>query len=309
MAAIFLPKRLVEIELCNFAAERAEALVNFCERQYQERLDAAAAKIQASGVRVVAVTGPSSSGKTTSSHRLAETLRAKGTPALVISLDNFFIGAANYPTLPDGTKDYESPLTLNMPEIHACIHTLCETGEVELPQYDFINECRAKESVHVRLDGGVCIIEGIHAFNPTLTDLFADEGIFRLYAGLREEYCLDGVRSIQTRHVRLCRRVIRDARTRGHSAEKTIELWPKVLESEFQYIKCYKQSADFVLDTSHTYENHLIAGQLEPLLKELLPKTEAHRCMLDACKRFAPVHALSLAELPPHSMLQEFYGV
>ena len=171
MITIWVPKRLVEIDLYNVAARSPQALADLSERSYAQRVDYAAQKIQLSGAKIVMLTGPSASGKTTSAHCIAKALEKRGTPAHVISLDNFFKGAEFSPRLPDGTLDYENPDTLDLPLIKQCLKELSETGKTVLPIYDFAAEKRSAEVEPVDLQGGVCIVEGIHALNPDLTGL------------------------------------------------------------------------------------------------------------------------------------------
>ena len=171
MITIWVPKRLVEIDLYNVAARSPQALADLSEQSYAQRVDYAAQKVQLSGAKIVMLTGPSASGKTTSAHCIAKALQKRGTPAQVVSLDNFFKGAEFYPRLPDGTLDYENPDTLDLPLIKQCLRELSETGKTVLPIYDFSAEKRSAEVEPIDLQGGVCIVEGIHALNPELTGL------------------------------------------------------------------------------------------------------------------------------------------
>ncbi len=308
MNVIPVPKRLVEISLFNVAALSPAALVEEGEREYRERLERAAQKIIASGAKIIMLTGPSASGKTTSAHMLADTLQGCGVPAHVVSLDNFFLGSENYPLLPDGTKDYESPATLDMPEIHRCLAELSARGSTDLPVYDFCSEKRAAQREHMELDGGVCIVEGIHALNPELTRLLPENGVFRIYAGLREEYSSDGVRTIDTRAIRLCRRMLRDAADRGHSPEKTLAMWDKVLDGENKYIKVYKNTANLILDTSFSYELGVIAGLMGRETALTSPADAHYEKLVRIAKRFAAAKPLPADCVTPQSMLREFYG-
>ena len=184
MITIWVPKRLVEIDLYNVAARSPQALAQLSENSYARRVQYAAQKVRGSGAKIVMLTGPSASGKTTSAHCLAKALVQQGTPAQVVSLDNFFKGAAYYPKMPDGTLDYENLETLDLPLIKQCLRQLSETGKTELPIYDFATEQRSAEVEPIDLQGGVCIVEGIHALNPELTGLVPDDQIYRIYAGL-----------------------------------------------------------------------------------------------------------------------------
>ena len=158
------------------------------------------------------------------------------------------------------------------------------------------------------LQGGVCIVEGIHALNPELTSLVPGEEIYRVYAGLREEYCIDGRRVINTQDIRLCRRTLRDAAARDRSPEKTLAMWDRVLDGETRYIKGFKTTADFLLDTSFTYEMGLIAQLLQKVRRQFV--LEGHNAELwdETARRFEHVAPLPLDLLPADSMLREFYG-
>ena len=308
MITIWVPKRLVEIDLYNIAARSPEALAEMSEHSYRERVRYAAEKVRFSGTKIVMLTGPSASGKTTSAHKLAEELIRQGTYAHVVSLDNFFRGAEFYPRLPDGTLDYENPDTMDLPLVRQCLHELSETGRTTLPIYDFANERRSDETEAVDLQGGVCIVEGIHALNPELTGLVPAEDVYRIYAGLREEYAIDGRRVINTQDIRLCRRTLRDAATRGRSPAKTLAMWDRVMDGETRYIKGFKTTADFLLDTSFTYELGLIAKLLQKVRQQFT--LEGHNAELwdETARRFEHVAPVALDLLPADSMLREFYA-
>ena len=308
MITIWVPKRLVEIDLYNVAARSPEQLAEFSEQSYRQRVAYAAEKVRRSGAKIVMLTGPSASGKTTSAHCLAKALQQQGTPAQVVSLDNFFKGAEFYPKMPDGTLDYENPDTLDLPLVKQCLKDLSQTGKTTLPVYDFTQEKRSAEVEPIDLQGGVCIVEGIHALNPELTELVEGSEVYRVYAGLREEYCIDGRRIINTQDIRLCRRTLRDAATRGRSPAKTLAMWDRVLDGETRYIKGFKTTADFLLDTSFTYELGLISNLLEVVRRQFT--LEGHNAELwdETARRFEHVAPLKLELLPPDSMLREFYG-
>ena len=308
MITIWVPKRLVEIDLYNVAARSPQALADLSEQSYAQRVDYAAQKVQLSGAKIVMLTGPSASGKTTSAHCLAKALQKRGTPAQVVSLDNFFKGAEFYPRLPDGTLDYENPDTLDLPLIKQCLRELSETGKTVLPIYDFSAEKRSAEVEPIDLQGGVCIVEGIHALNPRLTALLPEGSAFKIYAGMREEYSRDGQRILPTRDVRLARRMVRDHKFRGHSLEKTFSMWPAVCEGEDKNIKVFKPEADLLLDTSFSYEVCCLAPFVTALRGELAPGTPYAAQLESLCSRFALCMPLPEQSIPRTSMLREFIG-
>ncbi len=308
MDKILKPKRLLEISLSNFCAQNPYDFVKLCEKQYDERLEVLAKDILASKSPIVTLTGPSSSGKTTSANKLAQKLEQLGKPAIVISLDNFFIGEKYYPTLPDGTKDLESPKTLNMPEIHEAVSKLCKTGEVELPIFDFKKRERSHLTKHVKLNDGICILEGIHAFHPSLISLLKLEGVYQVYVSVREEYSSNGERMIETRNLRLCRRMLRDMDARGLSPEKTVSLWKNIVAGEDKHIKPFKHNANAVLDTAFTYEIHLVAQLMEQAPNLTATGSTAWAVIKALNNRLATVTPLPIEFLPKDSMLREFYS-
>ena len=308
MITIWVPKRLVEIDLLNVAARSGPQLVQVCEDSYARRLQYAAQKVRQSGAKIIMLTGPSASGKTTTAHKLAADLTEMGTPAQVISLDNFFRGSQYYPRMPDGTLDYEHPDTLDMPLIRQCLQELSQTDKTVLPIYDFVREERSEQTEAIDLAGGVCIVEGIHALNPMLTSLVPSGHVYRIYAGLREEYCQEGRRLINTQNIRLCRRVLRDAAARGRSPEQTLAMWDRVLDGETRYIKGFKNTADFLLDTAFSYELGIIAGLLPEVGRRMSPDSRYTEMWDEAARRFEHVQPLDRQLIPPGAMLREFYA-
>lgn len=308
MPAIWIPKRLVEISLINTAAESAESFVRHCEMEYEGRVHAAASEVLASGCRIVMLTGPSASGKTTTANKLAAALRLRGCPSQMVSLDNFYKNLDEYPRLPDGSKDYENITALDMDEIHRCLKEIVRTGETDLPEFDFVTESRKAETVHLSVPGGVCIIEGIHALNPELIAPLPAGSVYKIYAGLREEYSHRGQRVLPTRDIRLARRMMRDCKFRGHSIEKTLGMWGGVCAGEDKFIKVFKSEADLLMDTSFSYEICLLAPFMAPLAGSLPPEHPLCERLNSLAGNFALVDPLDEALVPKTSMLREFLG-
>ncbi len=304
MPVKWIPKRLVDISLVNIAARSGQLLVDTCEKEYRQRIEDAADILLADEKHLVMLTGPSSSGKTTTSHKLAQALQQRGKIAKVISLDDFFLDPENYPRLPDGSKDYENVTALDIPMVRACLAEVVATGHTMLPQFDFPTERRKKDLVPLDIGDGVLIVEGIHAHNPCLTEALPQQKLCKIYAGLREEYSYLGQRVISTRDLRLARRMVRDYKFRGHSPLKTLQMWPGVLAGEDKYIKVFKPAADLLLDTSFSYEIECIAPRVLALAKEFPEAREVQRLAdwFSLCSQ--PLEHLR----PVDSMLQEFLG-
>ncbi len=307
MPAMWIPKRLVEVSLINTAAKTGKDFVMHCEFEYESRISAAAAEILHLNKRIVMLSGPSASGKTTTAHKLAAAIRARGEKAAVISMDNFFKNLDQYPRLPDGTKDYENITAVDLDTLQRCLNELLQTGKTQLPEFDFLTENRKAEWIPLELPEGVCIVEGIHALNPQTTAMIPGQRVYHVYVGLREEYSKGGQRIFSTRDIRLARRLVRDYKFRGHSLEKTLGMWPSVCAGEDRYIKVFKKQADLLLDSSFSYELCVLAGSMTQLAGELEGTPLADQ-MNDLAGRFSLCEQLPIEWIPKQSMLREFLG-
>lgn len=304
-----IPKRLVGGNLINFAAARPQEFVDLCEAEYDACIRRISQAVLDSGCAVVLLTGPSSSGKTTSANRLAQAIRAAGRRSEVISLDDFFVGEGRYPKRPDGSDDYECVEALDIPLLQSCLRDLAETGECDMPQFDFLTQLPRPERRHVDCRDGVAVIEGLHAFNPLLTDHLPKSAVLLVYAGMREEYCDDaGARVLATRDLRLARRITRDYLFRGHDANFTLNLWPHVISSENKYIKVFKNRADLVLDTSFSYEPGLWRHVLLPLVEKMAPGSSRAARLASLCAQLRPFLPVDQTLVPQRSILREFIG-
>ena len=168
METIFVPKRLVEMQLIDFANKDSENFIKLCEKMYQDRIVNAAKEIIEFGCKIVMLTGPSSSGKTTTSNKLSMAISQMGVPSSVVSLDDFYYNKEKYPLLPNGKKDYENVTALDVSAIHTCLSEIIATGKTNLPQFDFATESRKLQTKALDISTGIVIVEGIHALNPIL---------------------------------------------------------------------------------------------------------------------------------------------
>ncbi len=307
MINIYPPKRLCEIDLINLAAQNDKDFIAWSEESYKERINHAAATVLAGNFKVVMLTGPSACGKTTSSLLLANRIQSQGVTARIISLDNFFRNFSDYPTLPDGSKDYEHVETLDIPELLKCLEELINTGETMLPIFDFVNVRRREEREHLVINDGVVIIEGIHALNPIISPRF-DTKLFKIYLSMREEYSFKGRRLLPSIDMRLARRMVRDNFFRGHTPSKTLSMWSKVCDGEVKYIKAYKQEANYLLDTSHSYEPCIMLPYLEAIdisNIENIDHAKLFEALRERYRLFTPIEK---NKVPTNSMLNEFIG-
>ncbi len=308
MLSLYPPKRLCEVEMINLAAKNKDAFIAWCEDSYSKRIEHVCATILTGRFKVVMLTGPSSCGKTTTSGRIASKLVDMGKNAKVISLDNFFRCQDEYPVLPDGTKDFESIGTIDIPELTRCISQLMQKGEADIPIYDFVTAKRSEKRDHIEVGDGIVIVEGIHALNPQITTNFGKSDLFKVYLSMREEYSLNGHRLIPTIDMRLARRAIRDNLFRGYPPKRTLSLWSNVCRGETQYIKVFKPEADYLLDTSHSYEPCLMSPMLNSINTEEIDNID-HMNLFNALKeRYSLFSSIFKEDIPNNSLLREFVG-
>ena len=304
MITIWVPKRLVEIDLYNVAARSPQALADLSEQSYAQRIDYAAQKVQLSGAKIVMLTGPSASGKTTSAHCVAKALQKRGTPAQVVSLDNFFKGAEFYPRLPDGTLDYENPDTLDLPLIKQCLRELSETGKTTLPVYDFSAEKRSDKAEPIDLQGGVCLVEGIHALNDDIAGPHPEAA--KLYISARSNVNDGAALRFKGTWMRLTRRAVRDYSFRGTGVADTLEMWANVRRGEKLYISPYKENADLMFDSSLPDEVAVLKPFVVPLL-EALPQGK-YEIADDILRGFERIEIMEESNIAPSSLVREFIG-
>ena len=285
-------------------------IINISEALQEKKIAQIAEDIaHRKGVKLVLLAGPSSSGKTTSCKRLSIQLAVNGLKPLQISLDDYFVDREKTPKDESGEYDYESIYALDLKLINEQFNALFRGEEVELPKYDFQSGKSKRSGKKLKMnDHNVLVVEGIHALNPELTSQIPDEQIYRVYASALTTILLDNHNYIPTTDNRLLRRIIRDNKYRGVSAQETIHRWPSVRAGENKWIFPFQENADAMLNTAMLYELAVIKMQAEPLL-QLVPENceeyaEAYR-LLKFLKYFK---GIPYNNLPPTSLLREFLG-
>ena len=267
----------------------ATDLINVSEALQEKKIALIADEIaNRKGVKLVLLAGPSSSGKTTTCKRLSVQLLANGIKPLQISLDDY---------------------ALNLKLINEQFNALFRGEEVELPKYNFQSGKSEKSGKRLKMsDHNVLVVEGIHALNPELTAQIPEQQKFRVYASALTTILLDDHNYIPTTDNRLLRRIVRDNKYRGVTAQETIRRWPSVRSGENKWIFPYQENADAVFNTAMLFELAVLKTQAEPLLEQV-PETaseysEAYR-LLKFLKYFKPI---SNRDIPPTSLLREFLG-
>ena len=260
-------------------------------------------------VKLVLISGPSSSGKTTFSKRLSIQLMTNGLKPYPISLDDYFVNRNDTPLDENGKHDFESLYAVDLPFFEEQLTTLLNGGEVELPRYNFTTGKREMSGKKLRIDEHmILIIEGIHALNPALTPHIPNENKYKVYVSALTTILLDNHNYIPTTDNRLLRRIIRDYKYRSYSAEETIARWPSVHAGEEKWIFPYQENADAMFNSALLFELAVLKDYVEPVLRKVPNRcpeySEAHR-LLRFLNYFVSVQD---KELPPTSLLREFLG-
>ena len=261
------------------------------------------------GVRLVLISGPSSSGKTSFAKRLGVQLRVLGLNPVLISLDDYFVDREKTPRDEKGEYDYEALEAIDLEQFNDHLKRLERGESVDIPRYDFISGTRQWHDNPLQLDErSVLIVEGIHGLNPALTPGVPESRKFKIYVSCFTSVALDNVSRIATSDNRLRRRLTRDYRTRGNDALSTLARWESVRRGEEKHIFPYQENADVMFNSSLFYEISVLRRFAEPILREVpdtVPEYGEAKRMLKFLDNFIPI---SPEEIPPTSLLREFIG-
>lgn len=260
-------------------------------------------------VRFILIAGPSSSGKTTFSHRLSVQLRVNGLVPHPIAVDNYFVDRELTPKDENGNYNFECLEAIDLEKFNQDMTDLLEGKEVQLPTFNFKTGKREYISKPKKLGANdVLVIEGIHCLNDAMTYKLAAENKFKIYISALTQLNIDEHNRIPTTDGRLIRRLVRDARTRGTSAQQTIRMWPSVRRGEEENIFPYQEDADVMFNSALIYELAVLKQYAEPILfgidKECEEYTEAKR-LLKFLEYFVGVGS---ENIPKNSLLREFVG-
>jgi len=292
--------------------KRASTVIQISEAYQSKQIAEIAAQISQKfeeGVRLVLIAGPSSSGKTTFRKRLEIYLFVNLLKPVGVSLDNYFVERDKTPLDEFGEKDYESLYALDLKLLEEHLLALLQGKEINVPSYNFLTGKREYRNNKLKIDpNSVLIIEGIHALNPELTAHIPENKKFKIYVSALTSISLDDHNWIPTADNRLLRRIIRDYRYRGYSAQETISRWESVRRGEDKWIFPFQENADVMFNSAMIYELAAIRRHAEPILTKV-PRTapeyaEAYRLL----KFLSYFNYLTDREMPPTSLLREFLG-
>ena len=298
----------------NLAIEkgRSQDIILVSEAMQEKQVAKIAEKIAdgyKEGIRIVLISGPSSSGKTTFCKRLQVQLTTNLLHPVGISLDDYFLNREDTPKDEHGEYDFESLYALDLPYFNKDLKKLLSGEEIELPSFNFESGRRIFKGKKLKLrENSILVIEGIHALNPELTEFIDDKYKYRVYVSVLTSISLDNHNWIPTTDNRLLRRIIRDYRFRGYSAEDTINRWPGVRRGEDKWIFPYQENADAMFNSAMLYELAALRKFAEPILAQVPESSKANAEAYRLLRFLRYFNYIPTEELPGTSLLREFLG-
>jgi uridine kinase len=299
-----------DISLINKKAKNPYDFINECEDFYRFQLDMLVKCIKSRpDCRVLLLSGPSSSGKTTTAHKISQILTDGGIPAPVVSMDDFYLGVEHYPKLDDGTPDMEALEALDLPLLESTIYKLINSGSSNFPIFDFKLSKRAEGYNNITMaKNGILVMEGIHALNPFVHFGLDKTQIFRAYISTRTVYTAAKEQVLVPKDTRLIRRISRDYFFRGNDPVKTLLEWKDVLDGEEKYIYPFRDSADFKIDSSLDYEACVFHHYILPLIVHLKNNLQCSHKVLQIIEILEAFDDIDNQLIPQDSLLREFIG-
>lgn len=277
---------------------------------YDENMNNLAESIvKSKKIKAIFISGPSSSGKTTTSKKLALYLKSKGIDSLVISTDDYFVERVNTPRKADGSYEFECLEAIDIKLFNTQINSLLSGKEVTIPMYNFITGEKEYKRRPIKLSKNqVLIVEGLHAINEKMSANIEDKNKLKIYISPFTPIGLDRHNHISTTDLRLLRRMVRDYRTRGYSPEVTLDNWIGMRESEEKYVYPYQSEADIIINTSLAYEIGVLRTYAEPLLYSISKDSENYEEAMRIVSFLKGFINIPSEGVPSTSVLREFIG-
>lgn len=287
----------------------AKGFIHACENRHKDMIESLASKISEKGnIKLIAIAGPSSSGKTTFSNKLLKALEKKNIFPVKISMDDYYLDRSNLTKEDEENVDYEDVNLIDIPLFNKHLKELTEGKEVTLPKFDFVSKKRLVGKTIKLENNSPIIIEGIHALNDSLTSSIDRDNKYEIYIGPHIQINLDDHNPISITHLRLIRRIVRDYRTRGANVDQTLSMWDSVRKGEFKWIYCNQEGVDFVYNSVLDYEFCVMKKYALPLLKQVSNKSRYYNIATILIKYLKYFVDIEDDYVPKDSLIREFIG-
>lgn len=261
-------------------------------------------------IKIILISGPSSSGKTTFSNRLKVNLEVYGYEPITISMDDYFVDRENNPLGEDGEYDFDTPYAIDLELFNKDMYSLLNEKKIKKRKFDFITGKGSYVDEYILPgDNKPIMIEGIHALNPLISNLIPEKNKYKIYVSALNQVNLDAHNRVSTSKGRFIRRAVRDERDRGFSIEETFKLWENVRKAEEEHIFPFQEEADVILNTSLPYETGILKGYIVPMLESIQPDFEYYneaRNLLNILAYFTGIEDTTIVN--SESLLREFIG-
>lgn len=298
--------------ICSLAAQNPAAFVAQCEENYAGVIDGLCRKAlgDSAGRKILLLAGPSASGKTVTAHKIGERLCATGRNTAVVSLDDFYLDREMSPRFPDGRPDYESVKSLDLPLLFGVMRNFIETGDCEMPIFDFTVGKRSSLTKKLSLGkDDVIILEGLHALNPEIVVHLPREMLFKIYVRVGTAVTDDNGRiALSKKDFRFLRRLVRDDKFRDFNVDETFKMWTTVVYGEKKYLTPFKDTADIQVDSLHLYEPCVLARPAEKLLMNVGEDAPYYKKAAELISVLRGFPEINEKIIPENSLLREFLG-
>jgi uridine kinase len=290
-------------------ANSPATFVELCEGRYNRIIETIAKNVaENEKIEIIMLAGPSSAGKTTTAKKIREALKKNGVNSYAISLDDFYLNNCDAPRFPDGTPDFETVHALDIPFFYEVMKQILETGEADIPEFDFLTGKRKEEFNHIKIqDREVIIVEGLHALNPIITKELPSDRLFKIYINVSSRIYDNGKEIVlNKRNMRFVRRLVRDYNFRGNSVERTLEMWVTVRYGEDTYLFPYRHNADVKINTIHLYETCVLKDTAINLLKEVKSDSGFYKEAQRLIRNLEKFPSIDKKYIPENSLMREF---
>ncbi|MFI3324581.1 MAG: nucleoside kinase [Clostridia bacterium] len=260
-------------------------------------------------IKICMLSGPSSSGKTTTAHLLQKELIKLGKNVYIVSMDNYFLNQELIPVLPNGKKDFENVKSLNLEQVEESLINITQNKAIKIPHFNFtVGRSVGEPKTLAIKENDIVIVEGIHALNPIFTKHIDSKKAIKLYVSAKQQIKDANGVTIEPFDLRLIRRIVRDMQFRGTSPEKTLDMWQGVLNGEDKYIRPYRLEADYTVNSVHIYEPCVLRTIAIPILRKIPQDSYYYRKARDLEARLMRFEPVDKSLVPLNSLIREFIG-